>query len=147
MYSYSILFPKTDFPVRPKSVSGDEIAEVKYSDFLTYFYSHTYLVNLCTWYLTIAAHSNAIENSYHYPKVVNVFHQNAKFSELYNWQRENLKGQEFVLHDGPPYANGDLHMGHAVNKVTEQKLTLPAITLSLYEGNVLTRDDAIFYTL
>ncbi|KAL0861352.1 hypothetical protein ABMA27_008905 [Loxostege sticticalis] len=41
----------------------------------------------------------------------------AQFSELYNWQREHLKGSEFVLHDGPPYANGDLHMGHAVNKI------------------------------
>ncbi|KAM3955837.1 isoleucyl-tRNA synthetase, mitochondrial [Aphomia sociella] len=41
----------------------------------------------------------------------------AQFSELYNWQREHLTGKEFVLHDGPPYANGDLHMGHAVNKI------------------------------
>ncbi|XP_063897515.1 isoleucine--tRNA ligase, mitochondrial [Helicoverpa armigera] len=41
----------------------------------------------------------------------------AQFAELYNWQRKNLKGPEFVLHDGPPYANGDLHMGHAVNKI------------------------------
>ncbi len=23
----------------------------------------------------------------------------------------------FILHDGPPYANGDLHIGHALNKV------------------------------
>ncbi|XP_004926166.1 isoleucine--tRNA ligase, mitochondrial [Bombyx mori] len=43
--------------------------------------------------------------------------KSAQFSELYSWQRENLKGSEFVLHDGPPYANGDLHMGHAVNKI------------------------------
>ncbi|XP_026333742.1 isoleucine--tRNA ligase, mitochondrial [Hyposmocoma kahamanoa] len=41
----------------------------------------------------------------------------AKFSELYNWQRKHLVGPEFILHDGPPYANGDLHMGHAVNKI------------------------------
>ncbi|XP_045505208.1 isoleucine--tRNA ligase, mitochondrial [Colias croceus] len=41
----------------------------------------------------------------------------AKFSELYKWQREQLTGPEYVLHDGPPYANGDLHMGHAVNKI------------------------------
>ncbi|CAG5043854.1 unnamed protein product [Parnassius apollo] len=41
----------------------------------------------------------------------------AQFSELYAWQRENKTGPEFVLHDGPPYANGDLHMGHAVNKI------------------------------
>ncbi|MEK4024149.1 isoleucine--tRNA ligase [Mammaliicoccus sciuri] len=42
------------------------------------------------------------------------------------WDEENIyqKVQErtagrpfFVLHDGPPYANGDLHMGHALNKV------------------------------
>jgi isoleucyl-tRNA synthetase len=24
---------------------------------------------------------------------------------------------KFILHDGPPYANGDIHIGHAVNKV------------------------------
>jgi len=26
-------------------------------------------------------------------------------------------GKTFTLHDGPPYANGSLHMGHALNKV------------------------------
>lgn len=37
---------------------------------------------------------------------------------LYKWQLnrpDHLK--EFVLHDGPPYANGDLHLGHALNKI------------------------------
>ena len=24
---------------------------------------------------------------------------------------------KFILHDGPPYANGDIHIGHAVNKI------------------------------
>ncbi|KIK70190.1 hypothetical protein GYMLUDRAFT_34677 [Collybiopsis luxurians FD-317 M1] len=37
--------------------------------------------------------------------------------ELYKWQRQNVTGPEFVFHDGPPYANGDLHMGHALNKI------------------------------
>ncbi len=37
---------------------------------------------------------------------------------LYEKLREKGKGQEkFVLHDGPPYANGNIHMGHAVNKI------------------------------
>ncbi|MEZ5654620.1 MAG: isoleucine--tRNA ligase [Sphingobium sp.] len=37
---------------------------------------------------------------------------------LYAKLRETRKGRErFVLHDGPPYANGDIHMGHAMNKV------------------------------
>src|ERR1035437_5831426 len=42
------------------------------------------------------------------------------------WRREDLYGRilqarkgapRYVLHDGPPYANGDIHMGHALNKV------------------------------
>ncbi|KAF9097063.1 hypothetical protein BGX23_009865 [Mortierella sp. AD031] len=38
-------------------------------------------------------------------------------TELYPWQRENNPGELFVLHDGPPYANGHLHLGHALNKL------------------------------
>nr|XP_031845891.1 isoleucine--tRNA ligase, mitochondrial [Nomia melanderi]XP_031845892.1 isoleucine--tRNA ligase, mitochondrial [Nomia melanderi] len=39
------------------------------------------------------------------------------FSELYEWQRNNLREPDFILHDGPPYANGTPHMGHAINKI------------------------------
>lgn len=36
---------------------------------------------------------------------------------------ERTKGRPFfVLHDGPPYANGDLHMGHALNKVLKDMI-------------------------
>ncbi|MBO9574754.1 MAG: isoleucine--tRNA ligase [Sphingobium sp.] len=38
--------------------------------------------------------------------------------DLYGKLRTQRKGRErFILHDGPPYANGDIHMGHAMNKV------------------------------
>ncbi|KAK5723979.1 isoleucine-tRNA ligase [Elasticomyces elasticus] len=38
--------------------------------------------------------------------------------DLYAWQRASRpKGNDFVLHDGPPYANGAVHVGHALNKV------------------------------
>ncbi len=38
--------------------------------------------------------------------------------DLYARLRENAKDKpKWVLHDGPPYANGHLHMGHALNKV------------------------------
>ena len=38
--------------------------------------------------------------------------------DLYNRLREDSKGREkFILHDGPPYANGNLHIGHALNKI------------------------------
>src|SRR5690242_7337184 len=37
---------------------------------------------------------------------------------LYQRQRTAAKGREkYVLHDGPPYANGNLHIGHALNKI------------------------------
>ena len=39
-------------------------------------------------------------------------------NELYHQLMEKNDGKPmFVLHDGPPYANGNLHMGHALNKV------------------------------
>jgi isoleucyl-tRNA synthetase len=50
----------------------------------------------------------------------------AEPERLARWQEEGLYGQlrakrrgapKFVLHDGPPYANGHIHTGHAVNKV------------------------------
>jgi isoleucyl-tRNA synthetase len=38
--------------------------------------------------------------------------------DLYGTLRKQREGRErFILHDGPPYANGDIHMGHAMNKV------------------------------
>ncbi|MEM7171503.1 MAG: isoleucine--tRNA ligase [Pseudomonadota bacterium] len=38
--------------------------------------------------------------------------------DLFNCLREESRGREkFILHDGPPYANGHLHMGHALNKI------------------------------
>lgn len=39
-------------------------------------------------------------------------------SDLYQWQlRSRPHATPWVLHDGPPYANGSLHIGHALNKV------------------------------
>uniref|UniRef100_A0A3B4XQ12 isoleucine--tRNA ligase n=1 Tax=Seriola lalandi dorsalis TaxID=1841481 RepID=A0A3B4XQ12_SERLL len=43
--------------------------------------------------------------------------QKCGFADLYSWQRERKAKKEFCLHDGPPYANGDPHVGHALNKI------------------------------
>ena len=38
--------------------------------------------------------------------------------QLYNLVRKKSKGKtKYILHDGPPYANGDIHIGHALNKI------------------------------
>ena len=36
------------------------------------------------------------------------------------WEEE--KQTSFILHDGPPYANGDIHLGHAVNKIIKDTM-------------------------
>ena len=41
-----------------------------------------------------------------------------KEKDLYKKNLElNKEGESFVLHDGPPYANGNIHIGHAMNKI------------------------------
>ncbi len=44
--------------------------------------------------------------------------------KLYEKLRKSTKGKEkFVLHDGPPYANGNIHMGTALNKILKDIIT------------------------
>ncbi len=43
---------------------------------------------------------------------------------LYKRLRQQAKGKEkFILHDGPPYANGHIHMGTALNKILKDMIT------------------------
>ena len=44
--------------------------------------------------------------------------------DLYRKLRETRQGApKFILHDGPPYANGQLHIGHALNKILKDPST------------------------
>ncbi|GGI18277.1 isoleucine--tRNA ligase [Oxalicibacterium faecigallinarum] len=43
--------------------------------------------------------------------------------KIYEKIRQASKGRpKFILHDGPPYANGDIHLGHAVNKILKDMI-------------------------
>ncbi|MFY8154505.1 MAG: class I tRNA ligase family protein, partial [Hyphomicrobiales bacterium] len=43
---------------------------------------------------------------------------------LYRRLRESAAGRpKFTLHDGPPYANGNIHIGHALNKILKDMVT------------------------
>lgn len=54
--------------------------------------------------------------------------------KLYEQLREIGKGRKkFILHDGPPYANGQLHVGHAVNK-TLKDIVVKSKTLNGYDA-------------
>ncbi|KAI1295361.1 Mitochondiral isoleucine--tRNA ligase [Halotydeus destructor] len=57
-------------------------------------------------------------NAYHEPSRELEIQKSEAFQGLYERQRKDASRQvEFVLHDGPPYANGTVHLGHAVNKI------------------------------
>jgi isoleucyl-tRNA synthetase len=61
---------------------------------------------------------------------------------LANWTQADLYGQiraakkgkkTFILHDGPPYANGNIHIGHAVNKILKD-IIVKAKTLADFDA-------------
>lgn len=55
-------------------------------------------------------------------------------SRLYEKIREISAGRDkFILHDGPPYANGDIHIGHAVNKILKD-MVIKSKTLSGFDA-------------
>ena len=44
-------------------------------------------------------------------------------TKIFDKIRKNSKGKEkFILHDGPPYANGHIHMGTALNKILKDMI-------------------------
>ncbi|XP_059632729.1 isoleucine--tRNA ligase, chloroplastic/mitochondrial [Cornus florida] len=47
------------------------------------------------------------------PEIQKLWDENQVFRRV----AERNSGGSFILHDGPPYANGDLHIGHALNKI------------------------------
>ncbi|NMP14857.1 isoleucine--tRNA ligase [Thalassotalea sp. Y01] len=54
--------------------------------------------------------------------------------DLYGQIRAAKKGKKsFILHDGPPYANGNIHLGHAVNKILKDVI-VKAKTLSDFDS-------------
>ena len=54
------------------------------------------------------------------PEILKKWEKNKIFEKL----RKKSKGKEkFILHDGPPYANGHIHMGTALNKILKDMIT------------------------
>ena len=55
-------------------------------------------------------------------------------ADLYHKIRQAFAGRpQFILHDGPPYANGEIHIGHAVNKVLKD-IIVKSKTLSGFDA-------------
>ncbi|MEW6586315.1 MAG: isoleucine--tRNA ligase, partial [Nitrospirota bacterium] len=48
------------------------------------------------------------------PLMLRFWEENRVYAEI---QRKNTEKRHYILHDGPPYANGHIHIGHALNKI------------------------------
>ena len=53
------------------------------------------------------------------PKILNEVFENDLYEKML---KKNEGNTPFVLHDGPPYANGEIHIGHALNKVLKDTI-------------------------
>ncbi len=51
------------------------------------------------------------------PEILRQWQEQAIFQRLVAQNAGRTGAKRFVLHDGPPYANGDIHLGHALNKI------------------------------
>ena len=78
-----------------------------------------------------------------FPMKANLSQREKEF--LASWERSSLyekikKGSgtlpKFILHDGPPYANGHIHMGHALNKILKD-IIIKYKTMSGYQANFI----------
>jgi len=64
------------------------------------------------------------------PKMLKTWYED----DLYGQIRNAKKGKKtFILHDGPPYANGDIHLGHSVNKILKD-IIVKSKTLSDFDA-------------
>ena len=60
------------------------------------------------------------------PKRLALWNQNALYELL---MKKNEGHEKFVLHDGPPYANGPIHLGHAQNHARFSNSLYPRLGL------------------
>ena len=53
------------------------------------------------------------------PEFLKIWEKDGLYQEI----RRTMKGKKtFILHDGPPYANGNIHIGHALNKILKDMI-------------------------
>ncbi|MGS0730010.1 class I tRNA ligase family protein, partial [Shewanella sp. 0m-11] len=64
------------------------------------------------------------------PEMLKSWNENGLYQQI----RESRKdAKPFILHDGPPYANGDIHIGHSVNKILKD-IIIKSKTMSGFDA-------------
>ncbi len=60
--------------------------------------------------------ANAVERE---PERINFWHKLGLYKKI---QEKNRSGENYILHDGPPFTNGDVHVGTALNKILKDSI-------------------------
>jgi isoleucyl-tRNA synthetase len=94
---------------RPASANNNKLIEV---DVTEHDYKHT--LNLPRTEFPMKANLAQRE-----PQTLERWQQSGLYENL---RRARAGRPKYVLHDGPPYANGDIHIGHAVNKILKDMI-------------------------
>lgn len=92
-----------------------------------------------TWSQTIALPKTAFPMKADLPKrepKMVEFWQKEKIYEKILSKRKEQKAESFVLHDGPPYANGNFHVGHALNKILKDMINKYHLVTGKYSNYV-----------
>lgn len=112
LYKSTLHFPKTSFPQRPppavlpsQQTNSELVKEALFSK------KQPELANVTLYKKQESLSSTLTLSQEKNVETSTVSNHNITIDDKFN--RESL----FVMHDGPPYANGSLHMGHALNKI------------------------------
>src|SRR3990172_13298360 len=63
------------------------------------------------------------------PKLLDFWQQIGLYQKMAEKNKEN---PDYILHDGPPYANGNLHLGHALNKILKDTIVKYKVMKGFY---------------
>ncbi|WDI79389.1 class I tRNA ligase family protein [Candidatus Vidania fulgoroideae] len=74
-----------------------------------------------------------------------IVNTNFRKNEIYNFKKLNLFSKKknkkvFILHDGPPYANGEIHLGHCINKILKDFILRSKTLLGYYTPFIMGWD-------
>src|SRR6266542_1274485 len=70
------------------------------------------------------------------PEILRQWEEQAIFQRVVAQNAGRPGAKRFVLHDGPPYANGDIHIGHALNKILKD-LVVKSQQMLGYDSNYI----------
>ena len=104
----------------PKKNGGNNTNNKKNSNSGKKKESNAYAATVLLPQTTFEMRANSVQKE---PLMQKWWLENDVYKQVANRDESKENLESFTLHDGPPYANGDLHIGHALNKILKDFIT------------------------